>query len=145
MAEKTTSTTQTQSATPADHPQQPGLLGSLAPIALMMVVFYFLIMRPQQKRDAKRRELIGAAKKGDRILTTGGIIGTLHKVINDKEISLEIAENVRVRVVKEAIASVLEKVADTGKEVVKESVEVGESDSKSAAKVLSKKNASSKK
>jgi preprotein translocase subunit YajC len=104
----TTQTTTTQPAAPV-NPQQPGLLGSLTPIALMVLVFYFLIMRPQQKREANRRELIASAKKGDRIVTTGGIIGVFHKAVGEKEISLEIAENVRIRVLKDSVTGVLEK------------------------------------
>jgi preprotein translocase subunit YajC len=109
-------TTQPAAAAPTNQPQQPGLLGSLAPIALMLLVFYFLIMRPQQKRESKRRELIAGAKKGDKVLISGGIIGTLHKIVNEKELSLEIAENVRIRVLKDAVTNVLEKCTDLGKE-----------------------------
>jgi preprotein translocase subunit YajC len=138
MTEQTT----TQHSAPVNQPpQQPGLLGSLAPIALMLLVFYFLIMRPQQKRESKRRELIASAKKGDKVLISGGIIGTLHKVVNEKELSLEIAENVRIRVLKDAVTNVLEKGTDLGKEEPK----TDESDNKPAAKASSKKSGSVKK
>ncbi|MDR1334582.1 MAG: preprotein translocase subunit YajC [Holosporaceae bacterium] len=126
MVEKTT----TQTTVPTTQPQQqPGLLGSLSPIAIMIVLFYFLIMRPQQKRETKRRELIGSVKRGDKIVTTSGIIGIFHKAINEKEISLDIAENVRVRMLKESIANVLEKGGDLGLEEIEDS-EAGRKPSK---------------
>jgi preprotein translocase subunit YajC len=101
--------TQATTEVPAAPPQQPGLLGTLTPITLMVLVFYFLIMRPQQKREAQRRNLIASVKKGDRVVTASGIIGTLHKIIGEKEISLEVAENVRIRVLKNSVTEVLGK------------------------------------
>ncbi|MDR2723770.1 MAG: preprotein translocase subunit YajC [Holosporaceae bacterium] len=98
----------------ATHAQQPSFLGSLTPIVLMILVFYFLIMRPQQKREAKRRDLVNSVKKGDKILTTSGIIGTVHKIISEKEVSLEVAENVNVRILKNSITEVLEKKSELG-------------------------------
>jgi preprotein translocase subunit YajC len=85
------------------------------PIALMILVFYFLIMRPQQKREAKRRELVNSVKKGDHVLISSGIIGTLHKIINDKEVSLEISDGVYVRILKNSIVEVFEKGPEAGK------------------------------
>jgi preprotein translocase subunit YajC len=89
--------------------QQQGLMGAFTPIILMLLAFYFLIIRPQQKREDKRQDLVKSIKKGDKILMASGIIGILHKVVNEKEISLEISENVRIRMLKSAIADVLEK------------------------------------
>jgi preprotein translocase subunit YajC len=112
-----TATTQTTTATPAaSGAQSAGLIGSLAPILLMFMAFYFLIIRPQQKRDAKKRELINAVKRGDRVVTSGGILGTVHKVVGEKEVSLEISEGVRVRILKNSISEVLEKGTDLGQE-----------------------------
>lgn len=92
-----------------------GVFGSIAPLLLMLVAFYFLLMRPQQKRDAKRREMISAVKRGDKVVLTSGIIGIIHKVLNDREISLEISEEVRMRVLKNSISDILDKNADLGK------------------------------
>jgi preprotein translocase YajC subunit len=75
-------------------------------------MFYFLVMRPQQKREAKNQKLRNSTKKGDRIITAGGIIGTIHKIVSDREVSLEIAENVRMRILKSSIAEVLTKGSD---------------------------------
>lgn len=96
------------------------LVGSLTPIALMVLVFYFLIMRPQQKREAKRRELINSLKKGDRIVTSGGIMGTVHKLIDEQEISLEVSDGVNIKVLKTSIIDVVKK-PDTKKVAKQES------------------------
>lgn len=102
-----TSTQQTQCPTT----QAGSLMGSLAPIALMIIVFYFLIMRPQQKREAKRRELINSVKRGDKVVTASGIIGVVHKIVSETEVSLEVSEGIRIRVLKNAISEVLAKSA----------------------------------
>ena len=77
----------------------------------MILVFYFLIMRPQQKREAKRRELINSVKRGDKVVTASGIIGVVHKIVSETEVSLEVSEGVRIRVLKNAISEVLDKSA----------------------------------
>ena len=103
--------TTAETAVPASAPVQPqhSVLGSFTPLILIMVAFYFLLFRPQQKREAKRREMINAVKKGDRVVTVGGIIGSVHKIIDEGEISLEVSENVRMRILKNAITEVLGK------------------------------------
>ena len=105
----TTSTATQQATCPVN--QTGALIGSLAPIALMILVFYFLIMRPQQKREAKRRELINSVKRGDKVVTASGIIGVVHKIVSETEVSLEVSEGVRIRVLKNAISEVLDKSA----------------------------------
>lgn len=95
--------------------QTASTLGAFVPILLMVVFFYFLIFRPQQKREAKRRALINSAEKGDRIVTASGIIGTIHKIVSDEEVSLEIAEGVRIRILKNSIANILDKKSNLGK------------------------------
>ncbi|OQW97362.1 MAG: preprotein translocase subunit YajC [Desulfobacteraceae bacterium A6] len=67
------------------------------PLILMFVIFYFLLIRPQQKKAKEHREMIGNLKKGDRIITSGGIYGTITGV-EDNTITVEIAEKVRVKV-----------------------------------------------
>lgn len=93
------------------------LVGAMAPILLMIVFFYFLIIRPQQKREAKRQSMINSVKRGDKVVTTSGVIGVIHKVVSDSELSLEIAENVRIRVLKNSIANVLDKKTELGKNI----------------------------
>jgi preprotein translocase subunit YajC len=82
-------------------------LVALLPLVLIFVVFYFLIIRPQQKKMKDHKALVEGLRRGDRVVTTGGIIGTVAKVTGDREITLEIAEGVRVRAVRGMIAEVM--------------------------------------
>jgi preprotein translocase subunit YajC len=84
-------------------------LVNILPIVLIIVVMYFLIMRPQQQKAKQLKEMLAALRRGDRVVTGGGIIGTIAKVVNDDEVLVEIAEGVRVRVARGTIASVLAK------------------------------------
>ena len=79
------------------------------PILLIIVVMYFFLMRPQQQKAKQLREMLGGLRRGDRVVTGGGIIGTIAKVVNDEEVLVEIAEGVRVRVARGTITSVLAK------------------------------------
>ncbi len=76
----------------------------LMPLVLLFVVFYFLLIRPQQKRAKQQKAFIENLKKGDKVITSGGLYGTITG-ITDTEVTLEIAEKVRVKVLKGAIAS----------------------------------------
>jgi preprotein translocase subunit YajC len=83
---------------------------SLMPLVLIFVVFYFLLIRPQQKKMKAHRELIAAIKRGDKVLTSGGIIGTVVKVEEGEDVLLvEIAKDVRVRVARSTISELLTK------------------------------------
>ncbi|MTJ81446.1 MAG: preprotein translocase subunit YajC [Telmatospirillum sp.] len=84
-------------------------LQQFLPLILIFVVFYFLLLRPQQKKMKVHREMIAQLRRGDRVLTQGGIIGQINKVISDSELSVEIAEGVRVRVLRGSITEVLAK------------------------------------
>jgi preprotein translocase subunit YajC len=81
---------------------------SLAPLVLIFVVFYFLLIRPQQKKMKTHRDMIAALRRGDKVLTGGGIIGTVVKA-EDNELLVEIAKDVRVRVARSTISEVLGK------------------------------------
>lgn len=87
----------------------PGALEAFLPIILIFVVFYFLLIRPQQKKLKQHKEMLAAIRRGDKIVTGGGIIGTVVKVVDDNEVQLEIAEGVRVRVQRAMISGVLVK------------------------------------
>ncbi|MDR2766213.1 MAG: preprotein translocase subunit YajC [Holosporaceae bacterium] len=102
-------TQSTSTPTPPSAGTTGGLIGSMTPILLMVLAFYFLILRPQQKRDAKSRELVNSLKKNDKVVTGSGIIGVVHKVVGDQELSLEISEGVRVRMMKSSVVRVLGK------------------------------------
>jgi preprotein translocase subunit YajC len=80
----------------------------LLPLVLIFVVFYFLLIRPQQKKMKDHREMLGQLKRGDRVVTAGGIVATITKVKDGSdEIEAEIAPNVKVTVVRGTIGSVL--------------------------------------
>ena len=78
----------------------------LMPILLMFVIFYMLLLRPQQQRAKAHREMVANIRRGDTVVTSGGIIGKVTKVKDDGEIEVEIAENTRVRVIKGTVAEV---------------------------------------
>jgi preprotein translocase subunit YajC len=81
---------------------------SFLPLILIFVVFYFLLIRPQQKRAKDHKEMLTGLRRGDKVVTGGGIIGTVAKVGQPEEdVQIEIAENVRVRVVRSTITQVL--------------------------------------
>ena len=82
---------------------------SLMPLVLIFAVFYFLLIRPQQKRQRVHRESIGAIVRGDKVLTGGGIFGSVVKVVDDNEVLVEIADGVRVRVSRMTIQDVVTK------------------------------------
>ncbi len=80
-----------------------GGMGALVPLILMFVIFYFLLIRPQQKQAKKHKETLANLKKGDYVLTTGGIYGRIF-AINGPVITLEIADKVRVKLAKGQVA-----------------------------------------
>ena len=79
------------------------------PLVLIFVVFYFLLIRPQQRKAKDQKTMLDALRRGDRVVTGGGIIGTVARVDNPEEVVVDIAENVRVRVVRSTITTVLAK------------------------------------
>ena len=82
-------------------------LVQLFPLILIFVVFYFLLIRPQQAKMKAQREMLAGVKRGDRVVTGGGIIGLVTKVISDNELQVELAEGVRVRVLKQTITDII--------------------------------------
>jgi preprotein translocase subunit YajC len=82
-------------------------LVQLFPLILIFVVFYFLLIRPQQAKVKAQREMLSGVKRGDRVVTGGGIIGLVTKVISDNEVQVELAEGVRVRIIKQTITDIL--------------------------------------
>jgi preprotein translocase subunit YajC len=78
----------------------------LVPILLMFVIFYVLLLRPQQQRAKVHREMIANIRRGDTVITSGGIIGKVTKVRDENELEVEIAENTRVRVIKGTVSEV---------------------------------------
>jgi preprotein translocase subunit YajC len=98
-----------------------GALVQFLPLVLIFVVFYFLLIRPQQKKAKDHRTMLDALRRGDRVVTGGGIIGTVSRVVSTEEVQIEIAEGVRVRVLRSTISNVLAKPdAGAAREAAKE-------------------------
>ena len=77
------------------------------PLILIFVIFYFFLIRPQQKRVKEHKAMVAALKRGDDVVTSGGIVGKVEKVYPDDKIDLTISDNVTVKVVKSTIQSLL--------------------------------------
>lgn len=92
------------------------MMVQLAPLALIFVVFYFFLIRPQQQKAKQQRSMLDAIRRGDRVVTGGGFIGTVAKVVNNDEVLVDLADNVRVRVVRSTISQVLAKTEPAAKD-----------------------------
>ena len=82
------------------------MITSLLPFVLIFVIMYFLILRPQQKRVKQHQEMVKNVRRGDTVVTSGGLIGKVTKVTDDEQIEVEVADGVRVRQMKSMIAEV---------------------------------------
>jgi preprotein translocase subunit YajC len=97
--------------TPA-YAQAPSLFGGgdmltqLLPFVLIFVIMYFLILRPQQKRAKEHQELVKNLRRGDTVITSGGLVGKVTKVVDDDQIEVEIADGVRVRQMRSMVSGV---------------------------------------
>ena len=120
---------------PAYAQDVTGMFGSATqflPLVLIFVVFYFLLIRPQQQKAKENRQMISALKRGDRVVTGGGILGTVQRVpmVQDKdgkqvasaEVEVEIAPTLRVTVLRDTITSVIKPVAANDTKPVKDKV-----------------------
>jgi preprotein translocase subunit YajC len=81
-------------------------LVQLVPIVAMIAIVYFVLWRPQQRRAKEQRELVQSARRGDIVVTTGGLIGKVTKSVDDNEVEFEIAPNIKVRLARSGIAEV---------------------------------------
>ena len=88
---------------------EQSLIGGILPLVLIFVIFYFFLIRPQQKRAKEHREMVSNVRRGDTVVTGGGLVGKVVKVLDDNEIQIEIAEGVRVKAVKGTLADVRSK------------------------------------
>jgi preprotein translocase subunit YajC len=85
------------------------MVQQIGPLVLILVVFYFLLIRPQQQKAKEHKTMLASLRRGDRVVTGGGIIGTIAKVVSDEEILVDIAETTRVRVLRSTITAVTAK------------------------------------
>jgi preprotein translocase subunit YajC len=105
-----------------------------APLILIMGVMYFLLFRPQQQRMKELKQAQSSLRRGDRIVTAGGVIGKVSRVINDEEVEVEVAEGVRVRIVRSTISTVLSKSDPAAKDAKPAEVEPAETEDPAAKK-----------
>ncbi len=82
------------------------MIGFLLPLVAMIGIFYFLVMRPQQKRMKAHKEMVTNLKRGDTIVTNGGLVGKVKKVVDEREVMVEFGESVNIKVVKDMVATV---------------------------------------
>jgi len=85
------------------------MMVSIFPILLMFAIFYFIVFRPQQQRVKQHKELVSNVRRNDTVVTAGGIIGKVTKVVDDFEVLVEIADNTKVRILKSTITDVRSK------------------------------------
>lgn len=85
------------------------MIGMILPLVMIMGVFWFLLIRPQQKRVREHQEMVKNVRRGDVVVMSGGVIGKINKIVDDNEVLVEVAENVRMRFQKSAIAEVRSK------------------------------------
>ncbi len=85
---------------------QASLLESFLPLILIVLIFWFLVLRPQSKRMKEHREMVTNVRRGDTVVTGGGLIGKVARVKDDNEIEVDVADGVRVRVVKSTLSEV---------------------------------------
>ncbi|HMQ68041.1 MAG TPA: preprotein translocase subunit YajC [Ignavibacteria bacterium] len=90
--------------------QAPGgiesILSSIVPFLLIIVIFYFLILRPQQKRQKERAQLLESIKKGDKVITSGGIHGTVEG-IEDKTLLIKVSDNLKLKMERSAVSTII--------------------------------------
>ncbi|NKB59474.1 MAG: preprotein translocase subunit YajC [Alphaproteobacteria bacterium] len=80
---------------------------AMLPLVLIFAVFYFLLIRPQQKKMKTHQQMIGNLRRGDKIVTAGGVYGTVTKVLNEADVMVEITEGVRVKIARGTISTLL--------------------------------------
>ena len=90
----------------ASHPGGGDIILQLLPFLLIFLIIYFLILRPQQKRVKAHKMMIDSLKKGDNVITQGGLIGKISKVTSDQEIEIQIANDVKVKIVRGMISDI---------------------------------------
>lgn len=86
-----------------------GAFTSFIPLILIFAIMYFLLIRPQQKKLKEHQAMVEAVRRGDQVITQGGIVGKISKVKDDGEVEVEIAEGVKIRVIKSTLANVVSK------------------------------------
>ena len=84
-------------------------IAQFIPLILIFVIFYFFLIRPQQKRVKDHKAMVASLKRGDEVITSGGIIGTIERIMEDDRIEVVIGENTKVQIIRSTITSLLKK------------------------------------
>jgi|TARA_B110001452_G_scaffold253011_1_gene243309 preprotein translocase subunit YajC len=84
-------------------------IGQFIPLILIFVIFYFLLIRPQQRKVKEHKAMVDAVSRGDMVIASGGLIGKIVRVLEDDKIELEISDSVTVKVVKSSISAIVSK------------------------------------
>ena len=84
-------------------------IGQFIPLILIFVIFYFFLIRPQQKKVKEHKAMVEGLKRGDEVITSGGIIGTVERVLEDDRIEVLIGDNTKVQIIRSTITSLLQK------------------------------------
>lgn len=110
------------------------MFGMFIPLVLVFIVMWFFMIRPQQKKQKEHQAMVRAAKRGDRIVTSGGIIGQISKANDaDNDVEVEIASGVKIRVMRHAIADILNRNAEAAKPATKETAKKSNEETKEGA------------
>ena len=75
-------------------------IGSLIPLVLIFVIFYFFLIRPQQKKVKEHKKMVESLKRGDRVVTSGGVVGTIERIIDNDKVEVLISDNVKVEIIR---------------------------------------------
>ena len=95
-------------------------IGAFLPLILIFGVFYILLIRPQQKKVKQHREMLNNLRRGDKIITSGGIIGTINKVADNRELQVQVSENVEIKIAPGMVADLYASTEIEKKQQVKE-------------------------
>jgi len=118
-----------QAVGPDGAPVEPNLLGSLLPFAAIILIFYFLLIRPQSKKRKETEKMIAALKKGDKIVTIGGLYGTIQSV-KETTVIIKADDNVKLEFLRSAISSVISQSAAKEEKIEDKSEEEKEEEEK---------------
>ena len=84
-------------------------IAQFIPLMLIFVIFYFFLIRPQQKRVKEHKSMVESLKRGDEVITSGGIIGVVERVMEDDRIEVDLGDNIKVQIIRSTITSLLKK------------------------------------
>ncbi len=112
---------------------------AMLPLVLIFAVFYFLLIRPQQKKMKTHQQMIGNLRRGDKVISGGGVFGTVTKVLNEAEVMVEIAEGVRIKIARATISTLLTPHEGSAKDTAPATAQANEGGGGLLAKLMGKK------